>query len=109
LDIEKDLQPSISMISRYINSFKEWKGENAMGIGKRTSITGSVRCQDTERDEVDSVSVLLEVASEGNYGISSDLAKNMFGNVMSAIIRGNLPSKAGATPEPVKGTKAEEK
>jgi hypothetical protein len=75
----------------------------------RTSITGSVRHADDKSEEVDSVSVLLEVNSEGNYGISSDLSKILYGNVMSAIVRGGLPSKTGATPESVKGTKEEGK
>lgn len=75
----------------------------------RTSITGSVRYADDKSAEVDSVSVLLELNSEGNYGISSDLAKNLYGNVMSAIVRGGLPSKTGATPELAKGAKEEGK
>lgn len=75
----------------------------------RTSITGSVRHADDKLEEVDSVSVLLEVNNEGNYGISSDLAKNLYGNVMSAIVRGGLPSKTGATPELAKGVKEEGK
>lgn len=82
-----------------------------MGKGKRTSITGSVRCYDTEKEEADSVSILLEVSSEGDYGISSDLAKNLFGNVMTAVIRGNLPSKTiiPTEQENVKSVKVEGK
>ena len=64
-----------------------------MGNARRTSITGSVRCYGSEKEEADSASILIEVSSEGDYGISSDLAKSLFGNTMTAVLRGYLPSK----------------
>jgi hypothetical protein len=72
-----------------------------MGIMKRTSITGSVRCVDEESVEINSASILLEVSSEGNYSVSPDLAKSLFGNVMAAVLRGNMQNRTVSAAEQV--------
>jgi hypothetical protein len=76
---------------------------------KRTSITGSVRHYDTEKEEADSMSIMLETNSEGAYSISSDFAKNLFGSVMTAALRGTVANKIVAPAEQtnVKAVKSE--
>lgn len=78
---------------------------------KKTSITGSVRCYDTEKEESDSMSIMLELVSEGDYNVSSDFAKSLFGSVMTAVIRGTVSNKAATAAEQthVKTVKSEEK
>ena len=71
--------------------------------GTRTSINGSVRCYDTEREEADSVSILLEVNSQGDYTISPDMAKSLFGNAMTVVLRGALSNKTIAPADQANG------
>ena len=76
---------------------------------KRASITGSVRCYDIEKEEADSMSIMLEINSEGAYSISSDFAKNLFGSVMTAALRGTVANKIVASAEQtnIKAAKSE--
>ncbi len=74
-----------------------------MKNGTRTSINGSVRCYDADREEADFVSIMLDVNSQGNYTISPDMAKSLFGNAMTAVLRGNLSSKTIAPADQANG------